>query len=179
MSKKLYVVSGPSGAGIRDIVASVFAAREDLCAVTPVTARKMKPGEQDGVGFYFFDLDGWNALKESGDLIEATEFAGNDYGTSRRLVKELLDKGLNVMIDRSVDRAAQVKRNMPEALCVYIEPSERVLEERYRAICRSELELSLRMETAERQRALSSFCDARINSDDLEAAAKELSALIG
>ena len=179
MSKKLVVLSGPSGAGLGDVAAAVFAAREDVAPVVPVTARKMKEGEKDGVGFYFYDLEGWNALKESGDLLEATEFAGNDYGTSRRLVKELLDKGLNVMIDRSVDRAAQVKANMPEALCVYIEPSERVLEERYRAICRSELELSLRMETAERQRALSSFCDARLCSDDLETAAKELSALIG
>ena len=179
MSKKLVVLSGPSGAGLGDVAAAVFAAREDVVPVVPVTARKMKAGEQDGVGFYFYDLEGWNALKESGDLLEATEFAGNDYGTSRRLVKELLDKGLNVMIDRSVDRAAQVKANMPEALCVYIEPSERVLEERYRAICRSSLELSLRMETAERQREASGFCDARICSDDLEAAAKELSSLIG
>ena len=175
MSKKLVVLSGPSGAGLGDIAAAVFAAREDVVPVVPVTARKMKAGEKDGVGFYFYDLEGWNALKESGDLLEATEFAGNDYGTSR----ELLDKGLNVMIDRSVDRAAQVKANMPEALCVYIEPSERVLEERYRAICRSSLELSLRMETAERQREASGFCDARVCSDDLEAAAKELSALIG
>ena len=107
MSKKLVVLSGPSGAGLGDIAAAVFAARKDVVPVVPVTARKMKEGEKDGVGFYFYDLEGWNALKESGDLIEATEFAGNDYGTSRRLVKELLDKGLNVMIDRSVDRAAQ------------------------------------------------------------------------
>ena len=179
MRKKLIVLSGPSGAGLGDIAAAVFAERQDVVPVVPVTARKMKEGEKDGVGFYFYDLDGWNALKESGDLIETTEFAGNDYGTSRRLVKELLDKGFNVMIDRSVDRAAQVKRNMPEALCVYIEPSERVLEERYRAICRSELELSLRMQTAAQQRGASSFCEARISSDDLKAAAKELSDLIG
>ena len=98
MNKKLVVLSGPSGAGLGDIAAAVFAARKDVVPVVPVTARKMKEGEQDGVGFYFYDLDGWNALKESGDLLETTEFAGNDYGTSRRLVTELLDKGLNVMI---------------------------------------------------------------------------------
>ena len=52
MSKKLVVVSGPSGAGISDIVAAVFARREDVSAVIPVTARKMKDGEVDGVGFF-------------------------------------------------------------------------------------------------------------------------------
>ena len=64
MSKKLFVLSGPSGAGIREIAAAAFERREDLSAVVPVTARKMKEGERDGVGFFFYDLDGWNALKE-------------------------------------------------------------------------------------------------------------------
>ena len=178
MSKKLYVVSGPSGAGIRDIVASVFVARGDLCAVTPVTARKMKPGEQDGVGFFFFDLDGWNALKESGDLLECTEFAGNDYGTSRRLVQEKLASGRHVLLTLEIERAAQLKKNMPEAVCVYVEPSPDVLRTRYEAISRSPFEVPVRLETADKQRALSDFCDARIVSDDLDAAAAALSALI-
>ena len=178
MSKKLYVVSGPSGAGIRDIAAAVFAAREDLCAVTPVTARKMKPGEIDGVGFYFFDLDGWNALKESGDLLECTEFTGNDYGTSRRLVREKLASGRHVLLTLEVERAAQLKKNMPEAVCVYVEPSPDVLRARYAAISRSPFEVPVRLEAAEKQRALSDFCDARIASDDLNAAAAALSALI-
>ena len=87
MREKLIVISGPSGAGIGEIVAALFARREDLAPVVPVTARKMKAGERDGVGFFFFDLEGWNAMKEAGDLLETTEFAGNDYGTSRKLVE--------------------------------------------------------------------------------------------
>ena len=178
MSKKLFVVSGPSGAGISDIVAAVFAAREDVCAVTPITARKMKEGEVDGVGFFFYDLEGWNALKESGDMLECTEFAGNDYGTSRRLVEEKLKEGKHVLLNLEVDRAAQIKKNMPEAVCVYIEPSPAVLRARYEAIARSPFEVPVRLETADKQRAHSSFCAARIASDDLSAAADALSALI-
>ena len=171
---KLYVLSGPSGAGLGEIVTALFARRKDLCAVTPITARKMKAGEVDGVGFYFYDLEGWNALKESGDLLEATEFAGNDYGTSRRLVLEQLEAGHDVLLNLPVERAAQLKKNMPEALCAYVEPSEPVLEQRYRAIARSEFELRVRLEQAEKERALSDFCDLRVNSDDLDAAAGEL-----
>lgn len=178
MSKKLFVLSGPSGAGIREIAAAVFAQREDVGAVVPVTARKMKTGETDGVGFFFYDLDGWNALKEQGDLLETTEFAGNDYGTSRRLVNEKLASGQNVLLTLEIDRAAQLKKNMPRAVCVYVEPTPAVLEERYRALARSAFEVPVRMEAAERQRVLASCCDERINSDDVDAAVRELCALI-
>ena len=129
MSKKLFVLSGPSGAGIREIAAAVFAMREDVRAVTPVTARKMKEGEVNGVGFWFYDLDGWKALKEAGDLLETTEFAGNDYGTSR-------------------------------------------------ALSRSRFEVPVRLQEAERQRALSAFCDVRLSSDDEEKTVRELCELI-
>ena len=171
---KLYVLSGPSGAGLGEIVKALFAARPSLRPVTPVTARKMKAGEVDGVGFYFYDLEGWSALKESGDLLEATEFAGNDYGTSRKLVLSELSRGHDVLLNLPVERAAQLKRNMPEAVCLYVEPSEAVLKARYAAISRNSFELAVRLEQAEKERALSSFCDGRICSDETEKALAEI-----
>ena len=178
MCKKLFVISGPSGTGIGEVLRAVFAQRPDVTAVTPVTARKMKPGEQDGVGYYFYDLDGWNALKESGDLLEATEFAGNDYGTSRALVEAALAQGRHVLLSLSVERAAQIKAHMPQAVCVYMEPSLPALEERIRARSRSDLEVRVRLEEAQRQRALAAFCDARISTDDPGAAVQALCALM-
>lgn len=171
---KLFVLSGPSGAGLGEIVTALFARRPALRAVTPVTARKMKAGEVDGVGFYFFDLDGWNAMKESGDLLEATEFAGNDYGTSRKLVNAALSQGHDVLLNLPVERAKQLKANMPEAVCIFVEPSEPVLKARYQAIARSAFELSVRLEQAEKERALSSFCDARVCSDEPEKAVEAI-----
>ena len=134
MSKKLFVVTGPSGAGIGDVLSAVFVRRSDLATVTPLTARKKKEGEQDGVEFFFYELEEWNALKAAGDLLETTEFAGNDYGTSRKLVEEQLAAGRNVLLNLSVERAAQIKRSMPEAVCVYIAPSPEVLCERCRRV---------------------------------------------
>ena len=186
MEKKLLVVCGPSGAGLGEIVKRVFALRPDTAAATPVTARKPKAGETDGVGFWFYDLEGWNALKESGDLLEesgdlleATEFAGNDYGTSRRRVMEQLEAGKNVLLNLPVDRAAQLKANMPEAVCVYVAPSsEALLRARWEAAGRSALEVSVRMEQAALQRQAASFCDAVVSSDDLAAAADALCAML-
>ena len=175
---KCYVLCGPSGSGLGEIVRKLMKSREDLASVVPVTARKMKAGETDGAGFWFYDLDGWNAMKESGDLLECTEFAGNDYGTSRRLVVEQLAAGKSVLLNLPAERAAQLKANMPEAVCIWVAPSEEVLRARYSASARHPLEISVRMETAEKERGLSGFCDLRVSSDDLDAAADELNALI-
>ena len=98
---RLFVVSGPSGAGIGDVMKKTIESREDIGFIIPVTARKMKAGEENGVGFYFYDLEGWDALKAEGDLLECTEFAGNDYGTSRRQVNEQTAQGK--MVDCAVE----------------------------------------------------------------------------
>ena len=178
-ANKCFVVSGPTGAGLSGIVSALFSLRSDTGTVTPITSRKMKDGEENGTGFFFYDLEGWNGLKEAGDLLESTELAGNDYGTSRKLVEEQLAEQ-NVLINLSVERAAQLKKNMPEAVCVYIEPSTaEALRERYEKTARNSFELKARMELAKEQRELSAFCDYRIDSDDPAAAAQQLSDLIG
>lgn len=174
MEKKLLVLTGPSGAGTGELVTALFAAREDVAAVTPVTARKQKAGETNGVGFWFYDLEGWDALRASGDLLEETSFAGNDYGTSRRLVQEALAAGRHVLLHLDVDRAAQIKAHMPEAVCVYVAPSEAVLRERYEALSRSPFELKIRLQEAQKQREASAFCDAFVCSDDPAQALAEL-----
>ena len=178
-SGKLIVVTGPFGAGLKDIVADVLERRADLITVIPVTARKKKDGEVDGDRFYYYDLEGWNELKETGDLLETTELAGNDYGTSRRLVKEALKRGKHVLLMLEPERAAQVKRNMPEAFCLYVEPADPAqLQARYAKTARNSYELTARMELAAEQRAESGYCDMRIDSTDPAAAVREIRELI-
>lgn len=176
---KLFVLFGPSGAGLSTIVERLFASRSDLTSVVPVTARKMKDGEENGIGFFFYDLDGWNALKESGDLLETTEFAGNDYGTSRALVNQQLKNGKNVVLNLATARASQIKQNMPEAFCIFVAPSTSdVLRARYEKTARSGFEISARMEMAMREQKSSGFRDATVFSDDEDAAVKELNEII-
>ncbi|MBQ7692398.1 MAG: hypothetical protein IJT29_02190 [Oscillospiraceae bacterium] len=176
---RLYVISGPSGAGLREILGAVLDGRDDIGRVIPVTARKMKPGEIDGVGFRFYDLEGWKAMQESGELLECTVFAGNDYGTSRRLVNEQLAAGKNVVLDLEADRAAQVKANMPEAVWVYMAPSsEALLRAIYEKTARSGFEVSARLDRAAQEKERAKGCDRIIFTDDAREAVKELNALI-
>ena len=178
-NKKLIVITGPFGAGLKDIVGEVLDSGTDLTTVTPVTARKMKDGEQNGVGFFFYDLEGWNAMKESGELLECTEFAGNDYGTSRRLVQAELNTGRNVVLNLEAARAKQLKASMPEAVCVYMAPStDGLLRERYEKTARSPFEVSARMDMAAKEKQTAAFCDRSIFTDDAAEAARELNALL-
>ena len=176
---KLIVITGPFGAGLKDIVAEILDSRTDFTTVTPVTARKMKDGEQNGVSFFCYDLDGWNAMKVSGDLLEVTELAGNDYGTSRALVEDALRSGKHVLLMLEPERAAQVRKNMPEAVCLYVEPADPAqLRARYAETARNSYELTARMELAAEQRAESGYCDARIDSTDPASAVTEIRKLI-
>lgn len=176
---RVFVISGPSGAGLSGIVAAVVDGRSDIGRVVPVTARKRKDGEVNGEGFWFFDLEQWEDMKAKGDLLECTEFAGNDYGTSRRLVNEQLDAGKNVVLVLETERAAMLNKNMPEAICVYMEPSDpAILRSIYEKTARSPVEVDVRMRHADEQRRISLFCDKRIFTDDPEQAAAELNTLI-
>ena len=176
---RLFVISGPSGAGLNEIVGKVIDSRGDIGRVVPVTARKMKAGEVNGESFWFYDLEQWEEMKTSGDMLECTEFAGNDYGTSRRLVKEQLDAGKNVVLMLETERAAMLNKNMPEAICVYMEPSDpEKLRSIYEKSARSPVEVDVRMRHADEQRRISLFCEKRIFTDDPDLAAAELNALI-
>ncbi len=176
---KLVVVTGPSGAGLREVVGAVLDRRGDIGSVTPVTSRRRKDGEENGVGYYFYELEDWNAMKEAGELLETTELAGNDYGTSRSLVLEQLGKGKHVILSLDAARAAQLKAAMPEAVCVYLAPTDRdVLRARLEAVSRSAFEAEVRLSEAEKQREASAFCDRVIDSGDLAAAAAALDALL-
>ena len=176
---RVFVISGPSGAGLSGIVAAVVDGRSDIGRVVPVTARKRKDGEVNGEGFWFFELEQWEEMKAKGDLLECTEFAGNDYGTSRRLVNEQLDAGKNVVLVLETERAAMLNKNMPEAICVYMEPSDpAILRSIYEKTARSPVEVDVRMRHADEQRRISLFCDKRIFTDDPEQAAAELNTLI-
>ena len=176
---KLYVISGPSGAGLREILGAVLDGRDDIGRVIPVTARKMKPGEVDGVGFRFYDLEQWRAMKESGELLECTVFAGNDYGTSRALVNERLAAGKNVVLDLEAERAFQLKANMPEAVWVYMAPSsEARLRAIYEKTARSSFEVSARLDRAAQEKACAKGCDHIICTDDAPDAVRALNELI-
>jgi len=87
-----------------------------------VTTRRPRPGEVDGVHYFFVDGEEFDRLVESGELLEWAEFAGNRYGTPRQAVLDRLTSGVPTLLEIDLEGARQVRRSMPESLLVFLAP---------------------------------------------------------
>ena len=177
---KLIVLSGPSGAGKSTVIGHLLSIREDISFSVSATTRGPRPGEQEGVSYYFKTPEEFAALVEQGALLEHAEYAGNCYGTPREPVDKLLEAGRTVILDIEVQGAFQVKKAMPEAIMVFLAPpSLAELERRLRGRATdTEEKIRLRLDTARREFALAGKYDYIVINDLAENAAGELNAII-
>jgi hypothetical protein len=102
---RLFVISGPSGAGKGTLIRGVLEASPDLARVaTSATTRTMRPGETDGREYFFLSADEFDRRVGSGEFEEHVEFAGNRYGTLKSEIDGLLaGVGVNIF-GLTVDR---------------------------------------------------------------------------
>lgn len=177
---KLFVVSGPSGAGKSTVIGELMKMRDDLAFSVSVTTRGPRPGETDGVDYYFIDWERYNAMIENGELLEHAEFAGNGYGTPKAPVLKLMEQGKHVLLDIEVQGAAQVKNAMNESVSVFLAPpSMEELERRLRNRgTETEEKILQRLETARHELTLVDRYDYHIINDDAHRAAEELNEII-
>ena len=129
----LYIISGPSGAGKGTIVQGLLVRRPDIVLSVSYTTRPPRPTERDGEHYYFVSPTTFSLMRQRGDFVECAEVHGNYYGTSRRTIEEALASGRDVLLEIDVQGAAQVKRQMPHAVLIFVEPpSLAILEQRLR-----------------------------------------------
>jgi len=136
MTKKglLIVLSGPSGVG-KGTILKEFVHDEDLKLAYSVsmTTRKKRPGEIDGVNYYFVSREEFERARDNGELLESAEFVGNYYGTPLKEVEKLRNEGKNVLLEIEVQGCQQVQEKVKDALTIFIvPPSMEDLEKRIR-----------------------------------------------
>lgn len=129
----LVVLSGPSGAGKNTLLSAVLPRIPDLKYSVSATTRPPRPGEEDGIDYYFLRDDEFQAMIERGEFLEWAEFAGYRYGTPRRFVEESLAQGLTVITDIDIKGARQIKRNLPNAVFVFLLPPS--MQELHKRLC--------------------------------------------
>lgn len=176
----LLVLSGSSGVGKSTVIARVLEERPDVYFSVSCTTRAPRPGEVDGVNYYFISREEFQARIERGEFLEYAEYVGNYYGTSMTVIREKLEKGVDVLLDIEVQGAAKVREKLPEAASVFIvPPSFEELANRLRGRgTDSEEKILQRLETARREAREIKNYDYIVVNDTVEHAAREVLAIL-
>jgi guanylate kinase len=133
---QLIIISGPSGAGKSTVVGQLLETCDlPLERSISATTRQPRPGEEDGVDYYFISQEEFAERRQRGEFLECAEVfgSGNWYGTLEEPVRRQLQEGRRVILEIDVQGARQVLQRFPEATSIFIHPgSLEELEKRLR-----------------------------------------------
>lgn len=119
----LTVVSGFSGAGKGTIMKELMKKYEEQYALSiSATTRAPRPGETDGVEYFFKTVEEFEAMIAAEDLIEYAQYVGNYYGTPKSYVEEQLEAGKDVILEIEIQGALKVKKRFPDTLLLFVAP---------------------------------------------------------
>lgn len=179
-NSRLFVISGPSGAGKGTMVERIRSIRSDLGLTVSATTRNPREGEVDGTSYYFLTDEEFSNRIDNGEFVEWADVHGHKYGTLVSEVESKLASGTSLVLEIDVQGALQVKQKFPEAVLIFIAPPS--LEElRNRLIGRgteSADAVKLRLANAEAELALAQRYDVTIVNDDLDEAVAKLAATL-
>ena len=177
---RLTVLSGPSGVGKRTVITALRKSHPEIWVSVSCTTRAPRPGEVEGIDYYFVDRERFAKLVEAGELLEHAEFAGNRYGTPRQAVLDHIAAGIPTILEIELAGARQVRKSMPEARFVFLAPpSIQALVQRLQGRgTESAIAIAARLEHAKAELAAEDEFDEVVVNNDVEQAAHQLAALI-
>ncbi|MCR5250588.1 MAG: guanylate kinase [Lachnospiraceae bacterium] len=120
----LVVISGFAGAGKGTIVKGLMEKYEDYALSVSMTTRAPRPGETEGISYFFVDKEKFEQTIAEGGLIEYANYCGNYYGTPKAYVEAQLRAGKDVILEIEIQGAMQIKRMYPTALLLFITPPD-------------------------------------------------------
>jgi guanylate kinase len=127
----VFIVSGPSGVGKTTLYKEVAMALPNLKHSISYTTRPPRPGEVNDREYTFISRDEFRAMVQKGEFVEWAEIFGELYGTSRKRLEEIIDSGVDVILDIDIQGAAQLKNTYTGGVYIFLlPPTMKVLKER-------------------------------------------------
>ncbi len=176
----LYVFTGPSGAGKGTLLSRVMAGDDKLFYSISATTRAPRPGETDGVQYYFLSKADFEQKIAQDAFLEHAKYVDNYYGTLEAPVNEKLDAGCDVVLEIEVQGAMQVHEKRPDAVLVFIAPpSFEELAQRLRGRgTESEEKVQKRLETARHEMQSADRFDYVVVNDEIDRAVDEIRGIL-
>ena len=179
---KLIVIVAPSGTGKSTLMRRV---REDfkneLIESISYTTREIRPGETDGVDYFFIKKQEFEEMINNDEFIEWALVHGDYKGTSKKYINKKIKEGSNIIFDLDVQGTDSMKKEFAsQAIAIFIKPpSYKALEKRLRGRgTENEEAITTRLENAKIELSRSEDYDYSIINDDVDVAYNNLSKLI-
>ncbi|MBQ7714796.1 MAG: guanylate kinase [Clostridia bacterium] len=129
----IIVISGPAGSGKGTIVRTLREKMPELGLSVSATTRDPRPGEEEGVSYYFITREEFERRIASGEILEHTLYCGNYYGTPKSELERITADGRDLILEIEVNGALQIKKLFPEAVAIMLLPPDaKLLESRLR-----------------------------------------------
>ena len=176
----LLVLAGPSGVGKGTIGKRLLARDPRLAWSVSATTRPPRPAEVEGVDYHFATREEFERLRDAGGFLESFEVYGQLKGTPRAPIEARLAAGGDVLVEIDVQGAMAVRREMPEALLVFLRAPSRAVQ-RSRLLERGaddDEQLARRLARADAEEELAGHFDAVVVNRDLDTAVDEVAAIL-
>lgn len=170
----------PSGTGKTTVARALADRHEDMLFSISATTRPPRASERDGVDYHFVNRDRFESMIADGELLEWAEVHGELYGTPVANLEDAAREGRILLLDIDVQGARQVVAARADTLAIFLlPPSSAVLLTRLRGRASEDpAELRRRLATAKGELAVMDQFDHVVINDELEAALRDIEALI-
>ena len=169
----LVVLSGPSGVGKGSIRKALFEeVNHNYTFSISMTTRKIRPGEVDGVDYYFVSKEEFQEKIKNGEFLEYNYFCGNYYGTPISEVYKAIDAGKELILEIDVNGCRQVKEKIVDAVSIFIvPPTKKALYDRLKSRgTEPEYKIQERIKKADSEFGLAYQYDYIVVNDTIESA---------
>ncbi len=118
----IFVISAPSGTGKTTICERLISSFSDLKMSVSHTTRNPRPGEENGVDYFFVDKTTFIQMIQNDDFVEWAEVYGNYYGTLKKMINEIYMSGNDILLDIDIQGAKNIKKIYKNSVLIFLLP---------------------------------------------------------